>query len=62
MLQCLPWTLQKPTDLQKQTQKTLQTIKNNPKVSKNKKDVSQKKKDVAVTLQPIEQNQKFQRE
>ena len=70
MLQCLPWRLQKHTGLQKQTQKTLKTRKVNPTFSENENAAEKhaenmlkkkKKKDVTVTLQPIEQNQKFQR-
>ena len=37
MLQCLPWTTQKHTGLQKQTQKTLKTRKVNPTLSENEK-------------------------
>src|SRR4028119_492220 len=54
MLQCLPWTTQKHTGLQKQTQKTLKTRKVNPTLSENEKHAekhAKKKKKKKMSLE-----------
>src|SRR4028119_2024271 len=54
MLQCLPWTTQKHTGLQKQTQKTLKTRKVNPTLSENEKHAekhAKKKKQKKMSLE-----------